>query len=97
MSLERSIGTLKNERRPMRQYLYFRTSKSVSIQLRQYLYSCTRKCVSICAFVLINAPELVLLVLVNPPYLGVGVPEEAARLLRQYLYFFNSKASKLST
>jgi hypothetical protein len=54
------MGALKNERRQMRQHLYFRTSKCVSIQMRQYLYLCTKKCVSICTFVLFSASEFVL-------------------------------------
>ena len=90
----------------MRQHLYFCTSKWVSIQMRQYLYFCTRKCVSICTFVRINfcANKCVRICAfrtskfpLSRGSIGVGVPDEAARLLRQYMYFCNSKASKLST
>jgi hypothetical protein len=42
------------------------------------------KCVSICTFVLVNALVFSTLVLVNPPYLGVGVPEPPACACTQF-------------
>ena len=58
--------------------------------MRQYLYFCANECFRICAFRTSKSP-------LSRATIGVGVPDEAARLLRQYLYFCNSKASKLST